>query len=290
MRLGTPRTFAVAVPHEPSILQAIGTACSKDLGRAVLVGDIKQMEKIAGESGVDFDDKVTMVQAGDEEAVAACVEKVKRGEADILVKGLIPTSSFLRRVLQQESGLRTGKLLSHVAVFDAPIYGRPMILTDAGINISPSIHNKVRIVENAVSAAHAIGIEKPRVAMLAAIDKLNYPAMKATLDAALVSKAVAGGRLAGKAFVEGPFALDNAVSPSAVATKKTKGRVAGKADILCAPEIETANVLYKALQSFCGVIFASVVVGAGVPLAVPSRSDSAETKLMSIALACLMDR
>ena len=142
-------------------------------------------------------------------------------------------------------------------------------------------------MQNAVDVAHALGIAEPKVAMLAAVESLNYPAMPATLDAALVARIAASGAIP-NAIVEGPFALDNVVSPTAADKKKLGGRVAGCADILCGPEIETANVLYKALQTFCGVTFASVVVGASKPIAVPSRVDSMQTKLMSIALACLL--
>jgi phosphate butyryltransferase len=174
-----------------------------------------------------------------------------------------------------------------VAVFNDPVSGRLLLLTDAGVNISPNIYRKIRIVKNAVQVARSLGIETPRVALLAAIDTLNYPAMQATLDAALVSKMARDGMVE-DAFVEGPFALDNAVSPDAAKKKGIGGEVAGRADILVAQEIETANVLYKSLQFFSNVTFASVVVGASSPIAVPSRVDSPSTKLMSVALTCLL--
>jgi phosphate butyryltransferase len=163
-----------------------------------------------------------------------------------------------------------------------------MLLTDAGINIAPNVHRKAQIVANAVAVAHRLGIERPRVALLAAIDTVQYPYMQATLDATLVSR-IARATMP-DAVVEGPFALDNAVSLKAAEKKDRKGEVAGCADILCAPEIETANVLYKSLQTFCGLTLASAVVGARSPIAVPSRTDSAQTKLMSIALACLLSK
>ena len=281
-------TLSVAAPHEESVLAAVARACELGFAEAVLFGHREKIEETAGKIGLNLGERITLAETKDDretvEKSAACVHE---GRADVLVKGLIPTASLIRAVLQRELGLRSDRLLSHVGVFEDPVSRRLMLLTDAGINIAPNVYRKVRIVKNAVAVARALGVVKPRVAMLAAVDTLNHPSMPATLDAPLVAKMAADGVIPA-AFVEGPFALDNAVSQAAAEKKTRKGEVAGRADILCAPEIETANVLYKALQIFCGVTFASVVVGAGKPLAVPSRADSADTKLMSIALACLL--
>ena len=286
----TGRRWRVSVPapHEESILTAVTRA--RDLGFADLVffGDRRLTQSVAGKYHLDIETHCSFTEVdGEQETVAQSTACVREGRADLLVKGLVQTSSLIRSVLQHELGLRSNRLLSHVGVFDDPASGRLMLVTDAGINIAPNVDRKVKIVRNAVDVAHALGITEPRVALLAAIDTLNYPAMQATLDAALVARIAASGAVPG-ALVEGPFALDNAVSLKAAGKKTRKGRVAGCADILCAPEIETANVLYKALQIFCGVTFASVVVGGSKPLAVPSRADSPDSKLMSIALACLL--
>ncbi len=282
--------LSVAAPYEPSIIEAVVAARDKGFAEAIFFGDRARIQRVADKVGARLGSEITIIEAvDDKQAMRASVDAVKEGRADVLSKGLVGTSSLLRAVLKrEEGGLRSGKLFSHVAVFAAPVYNRLMILTDAGVNITPNVHRKVQIVQNAIAVAKTLGMKKPRVAMLAAVDALNYPAMKATLDAALVSRIAAS--VMPDAFVDGPFALDNAVSPHAVETKGTKGEVAGRADILCAPEIETANVLYKALESFGGVTFAGVVVGIGTPIAVPSRADSPDTKLGCIALACLLSR
>jgi phosphate butyryltransferase len=280
--------ISVAAPYEVALVQALDNARSTGIAKAVLFGDRARIKEACVKAGVTIGQDFTVVHSGsDAEAIAASVQAVHEGPADFIIKGLVPTSALLRAVLEKESGLRSGRLLSHVAVFDEPTGGRLMLLTDAGINIKPNVHRKLEIVKNAVAVAKAIGIVNPRVAMLAAVDTLNYPAMPATLEAALVSRIASSGIIP-DAVVEGPFSLDDAVSSHAAETKSAKGAVAGRADILCAPEIETANVLYKALQIFSKVTFASVVVGARKPLAVPSRSDTAESKLASIALACLL--
>ncbi|MFW6151904.1 MAG: phosphate acyltransferase, partial [Verrucomicrobiota bacterium] len=222
-------------------------------------------------------------------AAQAAAAYTRKGKADVLVKGCIPTSTLIRAVLSRERGIRADRLLSHVAVFNDPVSGRLMFLTDAGVNIAPNIYRKVRIVKNAVAVAKRLGCERPKVALLAAVDKLNYPAMPATLDAALVTK-MAGSGMVSEADVEGPFALDNAMSKESADKKNKRGVVAGLADVLVAPEIETANVLYKALQFFSQATFASAVVGASSPIAVPSRVDSMTTKMMSIMLSCFLVR
>ncbi len=280
--------LSVNAPHDEAILKAVTGACEEGFARALLFGDPVRIEKTAAAAGVGLGDRITIVSRPDaKEAIDESVEAVHDGRAEILVKGLVPTSSLIRALLHKELGLRSGRFLSHVAVFDAPVYNRLMLLTDAGINITPNVQRKVQIVQNAVRVARRLGMERPKVAMLAAVDTLRYPAMQATLDAALVSRIAKSGVIP-DAVVEGPFALDNAISVEAAELKEKKGEVAGRADILVAPEIETGNVLYKSLQAFCGTTYASVVVGADKPVAVPSRVDSPESMLASIALACVL--
>lgn len=282
-------TLSVVVPHEDSVLGAVAEACRQGFARAVLFGNRSQTAQAAGKAGISLTDQhFTFVETSDDaDATRAAVHCALTGQADVLVKGLVPTNLMIRAVLNQDRGQRGSRFLSHIGVFNDPVSGRLMLLTDAGINIAPNVQRKFQIVKNAVHVAHALGIQEPKVAMLAAVETLNYPAMPATLEAALVARIAANGGIP-HAVVEGPFALDNVVSPTAAGKKKLGGQVAGCADILVGPEIETANVLYKALQTFCGVTFASVVVGASKPIAVPSRVDSMQTKLMSIALACLL--
>ena len=281
--------LSVAAPHDASVFGAVAQACDLGFAEAVLFGQRDAMARAARDSGADLRDAhYTIVETADDTATAREAARcAHEGRADVLVKGLTPTGMLLRAVLSHEVGLRSSRLLSHIGVFNEPTSGRLMLLTDAGVNIAPNVHRKVQIVRNAVAVARAMGIAHPRVAMLAATETLNYPAMPATLDAVLVSRIASSGAVP-DASVEGPFALDNAVSPASADKKRIAGDVAGRADILCAPEIETANVLYKALQIYCSVTFASVVVGASRPIAVPSRVDSLQSKLMSLALACLL--
>jgi phosphate butyryltransferase len=285
----TTRTLSIAASYEPSDLEAVAAASRLDIAGALLFGDESRIMRIAEDNELDLGTGITIIDMPDDtQALHASIDAVKEKKADVVGKGLIPTSTVIRAVLEREGhSLREGKLLSHVAAFDAPVYNRLMLLTDAGVNITPNMHRKIQIVSNAITVAQALGISHPKVALLAAVDKLNYPAMRATLDAALIAAYFRDSGSA-DAFVEGPFALDNAVSLAAAATKGKAGDVAGCADILVAPEIETANVLYKALQTFCRVTFAGVVVGIGPPVVVPSRADSPASKLASIALACLL--
>lgn len=286
---GATWTLSVAAPHDESVLGSVTQACAMGFTRAVLFGNPELIERAAAQSGTRLEaDRFTIVETKDDAAtVQESARCVHEGRADVLVKGIVPTSLLMRAVLNHEIGLRSNRFLSHVGVFNDPANGRLMLLTDAGINIAPNVHRKVQIVRNAVAVARALGIVEPRVAMLAAVETLNYPAMPATLEAALVARIAASGVIP-DAVVEGPFALDNAISQMSADKKKLAGRVAGCADILVGPEIETANALYKAFQVYCGVTFASVVVGASKPIAVPSRADSPASKLMSIALACLL--
>jgi len=281
--------LSVAAPYDSAIFSAVAQACKMGFAQAVLFGRRDLIERTAQEIGVNLDDPLyTLVETATDDATThEAARFIHQGHADVLVKGLTPTGLLMRAVLSYESGFRSNRLLSHVGVFNEPTSGRLMLLTDAGVNIAPNVHRKVQIVRNAVIVAQALGIAHPRVAMLAATETLNYPAMPATLDAALVSRIASSGAIP-HASVEGPFALDNAVSTASADKKHIKGDVAGRADILCGPEIETANVLYKALQTYCGVTFASVVVGASKPIAVPSRVDSTQSKLMSLSLACLL--
>ncbi len=280
--------ISVAAAHDEPVLKSVAEAVEAGFVTALLYGDEQKIRNLAEEQGITLGDGFTIIPTSTkQETVTKAVDAVEEGRADVLVKGIVATASLLRAVLNKELGLRSGQLLSHVAVFYAPVYNRLMLLTDPAINITPNVHRKVLIVRNAIKVAQRLGIEQPRVAMLASVDTLNYPAMEATLDAALVAKIIRSTEKT-NAVVDGPFALDNAICSDAVSKKARRGKVAGRANILCAPEIETANVLYKSLQCFAQVTFAGVVIGARRPLAVSSRADSCETKLASIALACLM--
>jgi phosphate butyryltransferase len=213
------------------------------------------------------------------------VELVSSGNADMVMKGLVDTATFLRAVLDKEKGLRTGKILSHVAVFDVPALQRIIVLTDAAMNIAPDLMTKKQILENAVGIAKSIGIDTPKVAVVAAVEVVN-PDMQPTLDAAVLSKMNDRGQIKG-CIVDGPFAIDNALSEEAAEHKGIKSPVAGKADIILVPNIETGNVMYKTLTYTSNAKNGGILAGAAAPVILTSRSDSHESKLYSIALASL---
>jgi phosphate butyryltransferase len=211
---------------------------------------------------------------------------VAEGQAHIAMKGKVTTADFLRAALDRELGLRTGSLLSHVAVFDMQDLERLILISDAGVNIAPSLEQKTDIVRNAIFVAHKLGIAEPRVAVLASTETVN-PRISANVEAAALSKMADRKQIRG-ALVDGPLALDNAISPDAARDKDITSNVAGRADILILPDIEAGNVLVKAIVYFARHPMAGVVVGARAPLILPSRSDTFESKLSSLALGVVM--
>jgi phosphate butyryltransferase len=202
------------------------------------------------------------------------------------MKGLVDTATFLRAALDRESGLRTNTLLSHVAVFDMKDIGRLLLISDAAVNIAPNLEQKAIIVCNAIRVAHKLGNIRPRVAVLASTETVN-PRIPANVEAAALAKMADRGQITG-AIVDGPLALDNAISPDALHDKGIISPVAGCADILISPDIEAGNVLVKAIVYFARHSMAGVVIGAKAPLIVPSRSDTSESKLNSLALGVIM--
>jgi phosphate butyryltransferase len=230
--------------------------------------------------GWDIDEVPTAAEAATE-----AVRMVAEGRGDILVKGHIQTADLLHAVLDKSSGLTKGRTISHVGVFRFPESERLFFVTDAALSIAPDYHQKIEIVQNAVDVAHRLGVPQPIVAMLCAIETVN-PNMPATVDAACLAKMADRGVIRG-ALVEGPLALDNAVSVEAARHKGIKSNLAGRADILVAPNIEAANILYKALIFFAKAEEAGIVMGARCPIVLASRSDSARNKLYSLALGVL---
>jgi phosphate butyryltransferase len=220
---------------------------------------------------------------GIEAATRRAVALVSGGQASMLMKGLVETSVLLRAVLDRDAGLRSGSVLSHLAVFEVDGFPRPLGVTDAAMNIAPDYPAKKAILENAVTFFHSIGYDEPRVAILAAKEKVSDK-MPATTDAALLVEAFRRGEITG-CLVDGPFALDNAVSLEAAHTKGIESPVAGLADILLMPQIESGNVLYKALAFLARSRHAGVIVGARAPIVLTSRADSHAAKLDSISLA-----
>lgn len=282
--IGAPARVAIARCADVFVLEAALHAHREKLAEPVLIGDMARTIEAAAALGADISALQCIDIADDEAAVREAVSLFRQGRVSLIMKGGVSTSTLLKAVLDKTSGLPPQGILSHVAVFEEPRARRLMLCTDPAVNIRPNMQRKVEIVRNALAVARALGLQTPRVAMLAATEKVNYPAMPATLDADLIARMAAEGAF-GEAHVAGPMALDVALSPEAAACKGVSGPVAGRADILIAPDIESGNMLYKALNTLLGLDIAGVVVGCPVPVVVPSRGDSARSKLLSLALA-----
>jgi phosphotransacetylase len=221
-------------------------------------------------------------------AADRAVTLVRAGEAALLMKGSLHTDELMHALVASDTGLRTGRRLSHVYVLDVPTYPRPLLITDAAVNIAPTLEEKRDIVQNAIDLAHVMGVETPRVAILAAVETVNA-GMRSTLDAAALCKMADRGQITG-GIVDGPLAFDNAVSPEAARQKGIVSPVAGLADILVVPDLEAGNMLAKQLTFLAGADAAGVVVGARVPVVLTSRADSDRTRVASVAVAVLMAR
>ncbi|SMC27070.1 phosphate butyryltransferase [Clostridium acidisoli DSM 12555] len=280
------KTVAVAVAQDEPVLEAIRDAKKNGIAEAILVGDKSEIISIALKVGMNIDEFKIVDEPDIKKATLKAVELVSQGKADMVMKGLVDTATFLRSVLNKEVGLRTGKLMSHVAVFETEAFDRLLFLTDVAFNMYPTLKDKVQIINNSVKVAHAVGIDCPKVAPICAVEVVNEN-MPATLDAALLSKMSDRGQFKG-CIVDGPYALDNALSEEAAKHKNVKGAAAGKADILLLPNIETGNVMYKTLTYTTNSKNGCILVGTSAPVVLTSRADSHETKMYSIALAALV--
>lgn len=281
-----PKTIAVAVAQDPEVLSAVNAAKKLGIAEAILVGDREEIIKASEECGIDIGTYEVIDIKDKNEASRKAVEMVSGGRAHIVMKGIVDTAIVLKAVLDENIGLRTGNVLSHVAVFEVPGYDRLFYVTDPAMILAPSLIQKKQIIENVVQVANALGNDNPKVAVLAAVEKVN-PKMQATLDAAELVKMNESGELKG-CVVGGPFALDNAISVEAARHKGVTHPVAGLADVLLVPYIEVGNVLYKSMVYYAGSKVAGILVGAKAPVVMTSRADSDEAKLNSIAIAVLM--
>ncbi|HHV46506.1 MAG TPA: phosphate butyryltransferase [Tissierellia bacterium] len=281
-----PKKLSVAVAEDIEVLSAVKKAKELNIVEPILVGNREKIEEISREIGFDLKDIEIVDEKDGQLAARKATELVSSGKAHILMKGLIDTSIIMKQVLDKEIGLRTEKIISHVAVFDVDTYHKLLFVTDAAMNISPDLNQKKDIILNAVSLAHSMGIDNPKVAVIAAKEKVS-PKMEATIHAKELAEMNKNGEITG-CIVDGPFALDNAISRKAAETKGIKSEVAGDADILLMPYIEAGNVLYKSLTYFANSKNAGIILGAKAPIVLTSRADSEETKLYSIVLAVLL--
>lgn len=284
---GRKARVAIAPCAEEFVMRSALTAHEEGIADPIFIGDRQKSLAVAEKHGLDISGFNFHEENDEEKAVSTAVNFFKEGKADLIMKGLISTSVILKAILNKQTGVPPKGIISHVTVFEAPNKNRLILLTDAGVNIKPNLQRKADILRNALAVARKLGMDKPKVAVLAATEKVNYPAMPATLDADIMSKMSAEGAF-GDALVAGPLALDLAISSTAAACKGIDHPVAGNADILLTPEIESGNILYKALTTIAGKTLASVVVGSEVPIVVPSRGDSDSSKFNSIALACYL--
>lgn len=286
LKVGKRKKLSVAVAQDEPVLEAVKAAKERGIADAILVGNKEEIEKIATKIDMDLSDFEIIHEEDIKKAALKAIELVSSGVADMVMKGLVDTATFLRSVLNKEVGLRTGNLMSHVAVFEIEGIDRLILLTDAAFNTYPDLKQKVQIINNSVMVAKSCGIENIKVAPVCAVEVVN-PDMPATVDAALLSKMSDRGQIKG-CIVDGPLALDNALSEEAAHHKGITGPVVGRADILLLPNIDVANVMYKTLTYTSNTQNGGILVGASAPVILTSRTDSFETKVNSIALAALV--
>lgn len=281
-----PKIIAVAVAQDADVLSAVNAAENNGIAEAILIGDKDEIIKASEECAMDISGYEIIDIKDKNEASRKAVEMVSTGKANIVMKGIVDTAIVLKAVLDEKIGLRTGNILSHAAVFEVQGFDRLFYVTDPAMILSPTLIQKKQIIENIIPVTNALGNYNPKVAVLAAIEKVN-PKMQATLDAAELVKMNEAGELKG-CVVGGPFALDNAISVEAAKHKGVTHPVAGYADVLLVPYIEVGNVLYKSMVYYGGAKVAGILLGAKAPVVMTSRSDSDEAKLNSIAIAVLM--
>jgi len=277
------KKLAVAVAHDEHCLEAICAVNNMGLVEAVLVGDERKIHDIAKKLKLDVGGMKIIHEEIDLNSVKIAVKMVRDRQADILMKGNVPTAVFLRGVLDKENGLRKGEVLSHFALFELPTYHKLLGLTDAAMIPAPDFKTKVALTSNAVGFMNKLGYSRPKVAVLAAVEMVNE-AMPATIDGALLSKMAQRGQIK-NCIIDGPLAYDNAVSSASAKHKGIVSEVAGDADLLIVPDIEAGNILYKAFGFSANAKLAAVVLGAAAPIVLTSRSDTEESKQASIVMA-----
>jgi phosphotransacetylase len=280
-----PVVTAVAHPCEETALAGAIDAAQKGLITPILVGPIAKIREVAKASGIDLG-TFRMVDAPHSHASAAkAVELVRLGEAELLMKGSLHSDELLGAVVARDTGLRTARRLSHVFIMDVPTYHKVMIVTDAAINIAPTLEEKLDICQNAIDLAIALGVKQPKVAILAAVETVTSK-MPATIDAAALCKMADRGQIKG-ALLDGPLAFDNAISAEAARVKGITSEVAGDPDILLVPDLEAGNILAKQLSFLANADSAGIVLGARVPIILTSRADSVRSRIASCAVAML---
>ncbi|MBI4876447.1 MAG: bifunctional enoyl-CoA hydratase/phosphate acetyltransferase [Acidobacteria bacterium] len=280
-----PVRIAVAAAQDPDVIEALGAAREMGLAECILVGNAEKIRLLASQAKVYIPEEQIVHEPDDVAAARKAIGFVREGRASLLMKGKIGTSTLIKQVIDRETGLRGSRYLSQVVVFQTPAMDRLMLLTDAAINILPDLEKKADICRNAIEVAHALGIANPNVALLSALELVN-PHMPSTLDAAALTLMNRRGQIQG-AYLEGPIALDVPLSRFAADRKGVESPLTENTDILIAPNIEAANILYRAILYFAGAESGGIVMGGRVPLILLSRAETPATKIRSIALAIL---
>ena len=276
-----------AVVHPVDAVSLLGALEAERAGliTPVLIGPERRIRAAARAARIDLSGRVIHATEHSHAAAAEAVQMARRGEVDAIMKGALHTDELMHCVIDPDNGLRTARRVSHVFAIDAPHYPRLLFITDAAVNIYPTLEDKRDIVQNAIDLAQALGVRTPRVAILSAVE-LVTPKIKSTLDAAALCKMADRGQITG-GMLDGPLAFDNAVSRAAAATKSIASSVAGRADIFVVPDLEAGNMLAKQLEYLAGAELAGIVIGARVPIMLTSRADDARSRLASCAIAAL---
>ena len=282
-KANSKKKLVLAAAHDADAIAAVTNAYQNNIIDVVLVGDEKKINEIAKEKGFDLSKYEVINEPDVDKAAQISVTMVSEKRADIVMKGNLGTANLLRAVLNKEWGLRSGELLSHLALFEVPEYHKIIALTDAAMNISPDIQGKVSLIKNSVNYLNLLGIKNPKVAVLSAAETVNFN-MKSSTEAAMLAKMNDRGQIK-NCIVDGPLAFDNAVSEKSAKKKGIASPVAGDADLLLADDIDAANAIYKTFIYFAKAKIAAVIVGAKAPIVLTSRADTDEAKLDSIALA-----
>jgi len=282
----TSKKLVVAAAEDLHVLQAVLYASKEDIIDPILTGDSDKILDICQENELEPVDIPLIDEKDPGKSCELAIDLIRQGEASILMKGLVSTAPLLKAVLDRDKGLRKNELLSHAAIFEVPSYHKLIAVTDAAMNVQPSLEEKAGIIENAVELFHRIGIMEPKVGILAPIETVNLK-IQSTVDARDLKAMNLSGRIKG-CLIDGPFAMDNAVSREAALLKGINSQVAGDVDILLTPDLNSGNILYKTLIFLANSISAAVVMGASAPIVLTSRADSEQSKLMSIALAAAL--
>ena len=283
-----PVQIAVAAAHDPEVLRAVGQAQAEGMVQATLVGDWPAIEAYAAQTGVALGDATIIHEPDPRSAARVVVDMARDGQAGVVVKGQIKTAELLGVALNRDVGIRGRGLLTHVALFELPGVDRLIYLSDSGVVVYPDVYQKLEIINNVVAVARLFGVTEPKVAILAASDTV-HPKIPASIDALALAKMADQGWVEG-AVVDGPLALEVAISPRAAQLEESDSPIAGLADVLIVPNVEAGNIVAKGLLYFAHARMAGLVVGARVPIIISSRADSAETRYLSLAMAVIVAR